>query len=64
MFMVVKYLYQRSWFSKWKWLHYSEDKDAVFCHVCVMALEHKKMLTSCRDPLFIKKVSIIGRMTL
>ena len=24
----VKYSCQRSWFSKWKWLNYSEDKDA------------------------------------
>ena len=24
----IKYSCQRSWFSRWKWLNYSEDKDA------------------------------------
>ena len=52
---LVKCSCQRSWFSKWRWLHYSEEKDAVFCHVCVSALKHKKMLTSRSDPSFISR---------
>ena len=51
----VKCSCQRSWFTKWKWLHYNEDKDAVFCHVCVSALKHKKMQTSRSDPSFISR---------
>lgn len=52
----VKSLCQHSWFSKWKWLHYNEDKDAVFCHVCVSALKQKKMQTShSSNPFFISK---------
>ena len=51
----VNYSCQRSWFSRWIWLHYREDKDPVFCHVCVMALKHKKMQTSRSDPSFIYK---------
>ena len=54
----VKSLCQCSWFSKWKWLHYNKDKDAVFCHVCVSALK-QKMQTSCNDPSFISKSFII-----
>ena len=35
---IVKRFCQLSWFSKWKWLHYDEDDDVVFCHLCVTAL--------------------------
>ena len=48
----VKCSCQRSWFTKWT---VSKDKDAVFCHVCVSALKHKKMQTSRSDPSFISR---------
>ena len=31
------------WFSKWKWLHYRESDDKVFCHTCVKAVRAFKM---------------------
>ena len=44
-------------------ISYNEDKDAVFCHVCVSALKQKKLQTSRSDPLS-AKVLITGRMAL
>ena len=38
---VRKYSCQASWFKTWKWLHYNEQKDTVFCHVCVQTLQSK-----------------------
>ena len=40
---VRKYSCQASWFQTWKWLHYDEQKDVVFCHLCVQALRSKRM---------------------
>ena len=35
--------FQGKWFSKWRWLHYDEGKDAVFCYICVTALKQRKI---------------------
>lgn len=32
-----------NWFEEWKWLHYDEKKDSVFCHTCVLADQQKLM---------------------
>ena len=44
---------QSTWFSKWKWLHYCEKEDIVFCHLCIRALKHKKIVHKRGDPAFI-----------
>ena len=38
---IVKRYCQSSWFSKWKWLHYREEDDIVFSHLCVHAIKSK-----------------------
>ena len=34
---VVRRSFQPSWFDRWLWLHYCEDKDAVLCFTCMRA---------------------------
>ena len=34
------------WFDKWPWLHYSEAKDAIFCHIFVITFKLKKIMKS------------------
>ena len=34
---VVRRSFQRQWFDRWSWLHYSEDKDLAFCFTCIVA---------------------------
>ena len=36
---VVSCSFQGSWFNKWKWLHYDESRDLVFCHVYVTGVK-------------------------
>ena len=33
--------YQWSWFDKFKLLHCDVNKDAVFCHTCIQAVQQK-----------------------
>ena len=40
---VVYRAFQRSWFNKWKWLHYDSNKDLCFCHTCVFTLKTGKI---------------------
>jgi len=40
---VVERSFQGGWFKSWPWLHYVEERDIVFCHVCVKALKEKKI---------------------
>ena len=37
--------FQENWFDLYNWLHYDEEKDAAFCHVCLQAMEscHKRV---------------------
>ena len=52
---IVKRSFQSSWFTRWTWLHYCEDTDAVFCHTCVSALRQKKMQLNRGDVAFTSK---------
>ena len=52
---IVKHSCQSSWFSKWKWLHYDEDSDAVFCHPCVIVLSWNKVKWSKGESTFVSK---------
>ena len=52
---IVKRCCQLAWFGKWKWLHYSEQDDVVFCHVCVTALRSKRMKMNRGDTAFVSK---------
>ena len=31
--------FQKSWFTKWKWLHYVTERDTVLCFSCCKAIE-------------------------
>ena len=44
--------FQRSWFTQWKFLHYNEANDTVFCHTCVSAFKEGKM-KPCAEPAFV-----------
>ena len=59
---VVKCSCQSSWFSKWKWLHYNEDDDVVFCHLCVTALVRNKIKWNKGESAFVSRDIAIGRM--
>ena len=41
---VEKHSFQSKWFKTWKWLHYIESEDVVFCHTCVKAIKGKEMV--------------------
>ena len=43
---IVERSFQASWFDLWPWLHYDEQQDAVFCHICLKAKEEKKIVWS------------------
>ena len=36
---VVNRSFQYQWFEKWRWLHYGESHDLVFCHMCIMPMK-------------------------
>jgi hypothetical protein len=53
---VVKRSFQSSWFNKWTWLHYVEDKDLALCFACYKAkVENKLNWASNADEAFISK---------
>ena len=41
--------------SKWKWLHYDEDSEVVFCHPCVTALLRNKVKWSKGESAFVSR---------
>ena len=43
------------WFVKWKWLHYDENSDSVYCFTCLKAFKENKLKSSKRDSAFIEK---------
>ena len=47
--------FQPIWFSKWKWLHYSESDDKVFCHTCVKAVRDFKMSSKNAEEAFLTR---------
>lgn len=53
---IVRRSFQPSWFSKWPWLHYLEERDAVLCHTCARASSEGKLQTSSNaDPSFVDR---------
>ena len=50
---IVMRSFRDSWFDSWSWLHYHEEMDVAFCHVCVRALKEKKMEPHCCDAAFV-----------
>ena len=44
-----------TYFSKWTWLSYDVEADVVFCHMCVKALQSKRMTAKRADPSFVQK---------
>ena len=50
---IVKRAFQHSWFSKWKWLHYEEDK--AFSYNCIKAYKEDKLRTPSLELAFISK---------
>ena len=53
---VVKRSFQPSWFAKWPWLHYVEERDVVLCFTCAWANSEKKIQWSSNaDLAFVSK---------
>ena len=52
---VVERSFQASWFHKWKWLHYNELDDLVFCHVCMKANAEGKLKCRALEPSFVTR---------
>ena len=50
---VVHRSFQPSWFNQWKFLHYDESRDVVFCHICLKGFEEKKMKSNRADSAFV-----------
>jgi len=44
------------WFKSWTWLHYHEELDVVFCHICVTALKEKKIMQQNCDASFVSYI--------
>ena len=51
----VKRSFQGTWFKQWSWLHYVEEKDTVFCYLCVKAYRENKLTRGTIDPSFISR---------
>ena len=47
--------FRAPWFKEFKFLHYDEAKDVVFCHVCVTAFQQKKMKGANAEPSFVSR---------
>lgn len=53
---VTKRSFQKQWFDSFKWLHYDENQDVVYCYTCCLAESQNKLLSAtCKEPTFIKK---------
>ena len=52
---VVERSFQASWFQKWKWLHYDESNDLVFCHICMKANAEGKLRCRSLEPSFVTR---------
>ena len=47
--------FQENWFGLYNWLHFDEEKDAAFCHVCMQAMESEILVTPWKDDAFVTK---------
>ena len=52
---IVSRSFQAGWFDRYKWLHYDERTDAVFCHTCRSAKEKNRLKSSRKDASFISR---------
>ena len=53
---IAKRSFQSSWFDKWTWLHYNEQRDLAFCYLCQQAVkENKLQWASNSDDAFIQR---------
>ena len=48
--------FQENWFDLYNWLHYDEEKDAAFCHVCMQAMESEILVIPSKDVFITKEV--------
>ena len=44
---------QSSWFQKWRWLHYEESSDKIFCFNCIKAVQEGKLKSAKLEQTFI-----------
>ena len=51
----IHHSFQSKWFDKYKWLHYSEARDAAYCYTCKTADEQKKLRTKYKESSFISR---------
>ena len=51
-------MFQASWFSMWKWIHYDETNDKAFCFYCVKGFKANKLKTPNADQAFVSTYSI------
>ena len=47
--------FRAPWFKEFKFLHYDEAKDVVFCHTCVTAFQQKKVKGANAEPSFVSR---------
>ena len=52
---IMRRSFQAGWFAKWRWLHYREDDDTVFCHTCVKAFTELNMSARNAEDTFISR---------
>ena len=45
--------HRRRWYKDWPWLHYSEEEDKVYCHVCTQALAQNRLSAKKSDDAFL-----------
>ena len=46
--------FQPHWFDKYSWIHYDQDRDAAFCHVCINALKENMISSNKAEDAFTK----------
>lgn len=51
----MKRSFRSEWYAKWKWLHYDEVLDAIFCFHCRKAEQEGKLKSATKDSSFISK---------
>ena len=55
-FVIVKRSFQPSWFDRWSWLHYDEDRDLAFWYLYLRAEQENKLKwASNSDDAFIQR---------
>ena len=52
---IMRRSFQAYWFAKWRWLHYREDDNTVFCHTCMKAFTEVNMSARNAEDAFISR---------